>query len=79
MQENREPQFDPSSAHCREALVAFLTIHGRVGREQLLDAVFRSYDEAMSELLHSGKVIVEKSPQNDSHLDVFVIVAPETP
>lgn len=79
MQQNDEANGDPRSAHCREALVAFITKHGRVGREQLLDAVFRTYDKAMSELIHSGKVVVEKSPQNESHLDMFVLAAPEAP
>ena len=57
----------------------FLTRHGRVGREQLLDAVFRTYDKAMSELVLSGKVIVEKAPQNESHLDMFVVAKPDEP
>jgi hypothetical protein len=79
MQQNEEADGDPWSAHCREALVAFITKHGCVGREQLLDAVFRTYDKAMSELIHSGKIIVEKAPQNESHLDIFVMATPETP
>ena len=79
MQENEEPHSDPTSVHCREALMAFLAKHGRVGREQLLDAVFRTYDKALSELIQSGKVVVEKAPQNESHLDMFVAAGPERP
>lgn len=77
MQENEDPLFDLRSAHCREALMTFIAKHGRVGREQLLDAVFRMYDKAMAELVASGKVIVEKSEQNESHLDTFVMATPE--
>ena len=77
MQENEKPELDPSFAHCREILMDFFIKHGRVGREQLLDAVFRTYDKAMSELINSGKVVVEKAPQNESHLDMFVVTAPE--
>jgi hypothetical protein len=79
MQENEESHFDPRSAHCREALMDFLTRHGRVGREQLLDAVFRTFDGALSELIRSGKIVVEKAPQNESHLDMFVLAEPERP
>lgn len=79
MQENDDPHPDPTSAHCREALMNFLAKHRRVGREQLLDAVFRTYDKAMSDLIQSGKVIVEKAPQNESHLDIFVVATPERP
>jgi len=75
MQENEH--FDPKSAYCREALMAFIGEHGRVGREQLLDAVFRTYDKAISELINSGLVIVEKAPWNESHLDMFVLAPPE--
>lgn len=77
MQENEEPYFDPRYALCREALMAFIARHGRVGREELLDAVFRTFDTAISELIHSGKVVVEKAPQNESHLDMFVMAEPE--
>jgi hypothetical protein len=79
MQENEEPHFDPRYALCREALLAFIAKHGRVGREQLLDAVFRTFDRAISELVHSGKVVVEKAPQNESHLDTFVMAELERP
>lgn len=72
MQENEESQFDLKSAQFRDALMASITRHGRLGREQLLDMVFRAYDKAIGELIGSGKVIVEKAPQNESHLDIFV-------
>lgn len=71
MQENEH--FDLKSTHCRDALMAFITKHGRVGREQLLDVVFRNFDAAISELVHSGRLVVEKAPHNESHLDTFVL------
>lgn len=75
MQENEH--FDSNSDHCREALMAFIARHGRVGREQLLDAVFRTCDTAISELVDSGHIVIEKAPWNESHLDIFVLVTPE--
>ena len=72
MQENEELRFDLKSAQFRDALMASIERHGSLGREQLLDMVFRAYDKAISDLIGSGKVIVEKSPQNESHLDTFV-------
>ena len=72
MQESEESHFDLRSAQFREALMASISLHGKMGREQLLDMVFRAYDNAISELIGSGKFIVEKAPQNESHLDVFV-------
>jgi hypothetical protein len=77
MQENEH--FDPKSIHCREALMALITKHGRVGREQLLDAVFSSFDNAISELVHSGRLVVEKAPHNESHLDTFILAELERP
>ena len=71
--------FDPKASYCREALMALITKQGRVGREQLLDAVFRNFDKVISELVQSGKVVVEKAPQNESHLDVFVLAQSERP
>lgn len=75
MQENEH--VDLRSAYCREAVMAFITKHGTVGREQLLDAVFRNFDKAISELVHSGKVVVVKDPHNESHLDIFALAEPE--
>ena len=63
---------DLKSAHLRDALMGSISRHGKMGREQLLDMVFRAYDAAISELILSGKVKVEKAPDNESHLDVFV-------
>lgn len=79
MHEDEEPHIDPSAANYREALMAFIAKHERVGREQMLDAVFRTYDQAMSELIAAGKVVVEKSPENESHLDMFVAARSEGP
>ena len=77
MQENEEQPFDPRYALHVEALMAFISKRGRIGREQLLDAVFRTFDKAISELIHSGKIVVEKAPENESHLDIFVMAEPE--
>ncbi|MGV3549813.1 MAG: hypothetical protein ACO1PQ_08600 [Rhizobium sp.] len=52
--------------------MASIERNGKVGREQLLDMVFRAYDSAISELIRAGKVRVEKSPENESHLDMYV-------
>jgi hypothetical protein len=71
MQENEH--FDRKSIHCSEALMTFVTRHGRVGREQLLDFVFRNLDDAISQLVRSGRLVVEKAPHDESHLDMFVI------
>lgn len=75
MQDNEH--VDPRPTYCREAVMAFITKHGRVGREQLLDAVFRHFDTVVSELVQSGKVVIERAPENESHLDVFVLAQPE--
>ena len=72
MQENERSNVDLRSPQVRDALLASIRTHGRLGREQLLDMVFRAYDKAMSDLIRSGKVLVEKSPENESHLDIFV-------
>lgn len=77
MQENDESHFDPWCSQCREALMALIAKQGRVGREQLLDTVFRTFDKAISELIHSGRVIVEKAPHSESHLDMFVATEPQ--
>lgn len=72
MQENEGSRFDLGSPQFRDALLASIRSHGRLGREQLLDMVFRAYDTAITDLVRSGKVVVEKSPENESHLDIFV-------
>lgn len=72
MQENEEAHADLKSALFRDALMTAIKLNGRIGREQLLDMVFRAYDKAIAELVRSGKVVVEKSPQDESHLDIFV-------
>jgi hypothetical protein len=77
MQEGEEPHLDANAADYREALMAFIAKRKRVGREQVLDAVFRMYDTAIAELIASGRIVVETSPQNESHLDVFVAAGSE--
>ena len=72
MQENEESHLELKSAQFRDAVMASIERHGRLGREQLLDMVFRAYDKAISDLIGSGRVIVEKAPRNESHLDTFV-------
>jgi hypothetical protein len=79
MQENNESHFEQRSAHCREIVMGFITKHGRVGREQLLDAVFRTFDRAISELVRSGKIVVEEAPNRESHLDMFIATEPRGP
>lgn len=74
MQDSEEPHFDLKTAQFRDALMGSILLHGRIGREQLLDMVFRAYDKAISELIHAGKVIVEEAPRSESHLDMFVAV-----
>jgi hypothetical protein len=76
MQENEEPHAELKSALFRDALMAAISLNGRIGREQLLDMVFRAYDKAIAELVRSGRVIVEKSPLDESHLDIFVATEP---
>lgn len=72
MQEKDKPQLELTAAQFRDALMASIARQGRLGREQLLDMVFRAYDKAISELIRSGDVTVVKSPHDESHLDVFV-------
>jgi hypothetical protein len=72
MQESEESSIDFRPAQFRDALMASISRRGRMGREQLLDMVFKAYDRAMADLVRSGKIVVEKSPENESHLDMFV-------
>ena len=74
MRENGEPLFDPGSMRFRDALMACICQHKRIGREQLLDLVFRAYDGALTELIRSGEVAVERAPHNESHMDILVAV-----
>jgi hypothetical protein len=74
MQEHKVAPLDLASDRFREALVAYISLHRQLGREQLLEMVFRAYEQAISDLILSGRVVVEKSSLNESHLDMFVWV-----
>lgn len=60
-------------AQCfRDVLMDLIAERRRIGREQLLGAVFAAYDRALSDLVASGRVLVEAAPFNESHLDTLV-------
>ena len=75
MQEHAELLVGPAAQYFRDVLMDLIAGHQRIGREQLLGAVFEAYDHALAELVASGKVIVETAPLNESHLDTLVAVA----
>jgi hypothetical protein len=72
--QNTDEQFaEIKPVMLQDALMASISSRGEMGREQLLDMVFRAYDAAINELIKSGKVAVKKAPRNESHLDLFVV------
>lgn len=74
MQEQAELLAGPAARFFRDILMDLIVEHERIGREQLLGAVFEAYDHALSELVASGRVLVEAAPLNESHLDTLVAV-----
>ena len=59
-------------AQCfRDVLMDLIAERRRIGREQL-GAFFAAYDRALSDLVASGRVLVEAAPFNESHLDTLV-------
>lgn len=72
MQEHAELLVGPAAQYFRDVLMDLITGHQRIGREQLLSAVFEAYDHALADLVASGKVLVETAPLNEAHLDTLV-------
>lgn len=72
MQEHAELLAAPAARYFRDVLLDLIAGHRRIGREQLLGAVFEAYERALSDLVLSGKVLVETAPPNESHLDMLV-------
>lgn len=60
-----------ASEKIKSSLVILLKSHGRLSRDNILDATFYALDDALNDLCRDGVVHVERAEIDQSHLDVF--------
>lgn len=72
MRDHAELLAGPAAQCFRNLVMELITGHKRIGREQLLGAVCEIYEHSLSELVATGRVLVEMAPQDERHLDTLV-------